>query len=127
MVQVFAEAVRPTKQGALIMDTPGYDISSVTSMVAGGATVVVFTTGRGTPTGHALAPVLKVTGNRETAQRMKDNMDVDVSGIVDGTLTIAEAGRRILNDVVAVANGRTTKAETFGFSDIAVDHVCRYI
>ena len=58
---------------------------------------------------------------------MKDNMDVDVSGIVDGTLTIAEAGRRILNDVLAVANGRTTKAEAFGFSDIAVDHVCRYI
>ena len=45
----------------------------------------------------------------------------------DGTLTIAEAGRRILNDVLAVANGRTTKAEAFGFSDIAVDHVCRYI
>ena len=127
VVEVLPEGVRPTKKGALIMDTPGYDISSVTSMVAGGATVVVFTTGRGTPTGHALAPVLKVTGNRETAERMKDNMDVDVSGIVDGTLTIAEAGRRILNDVLAVANGRTTKAEAFGFSDIAVDHVCRYI
>ena len=127
VVEVLAEGCRPTKKGALMMDTPGYDISSVTSMVAGGATVVVFTTGRGTPTGHALAPVLKVTGNRETAQRMKDNMDVDVSGIVDGTLTIAEAGRRILNDVLAVANGRTTKAEAFGFSDIAVDHVCRYI
>lgn len=127
VVEVLAEAAQPTKKGALIMDTPGYDISSVTSMVAGGATVVVFTTGRGTPTGHALAPVIKVTGNRETATRMADNMDVDVSGIIEGTETIAQAGERILEEVIEVASGRQTKAEAFGFSDIAVDHVCRYI
>ncbi len=127
VVEVLPEGVRPTKKGALIMDTPGYDISSVTSMVAGGATVVVFTTGRGTPTGHALTPVLKVTGNRETAQRMKDNMDVDVSGIVEGTLSIDQAGAKLVEEVLEVANGRKTKAETLGFSDIAVDHICRYI
>ncbi len=127
VVEVLPEGVRPTKKGALIMDTPGYDISSVTSMVAGGATVVVFTTGRGTPTGHALTPVLKVTGNRETAQRMKDNMDVDVSGIVEGTLSIDQAGAKLVEEVLEVANGRKTKAEALGFSDIAVDHICRYI
>lgn len=127
VVEVLAEGVRPTKKGALIMDTPGYDISSVTSMIAGGATMVVFTTGRGTPTGHALAPVIKVTGNRETAARMADNMDVDVSGIIDGTMTLKEAGDLLVEEVVEVANGRKTKAEAFGFSDIAVDHICRYI
>ena len=109
------------------MDTPGYDISSVTSMVAGGAALVVFTTGRGTPTGHALAPVIKITGNRETAHRMADNMDIDVSNIIEGTQTIAQAGEQILEEVLAVASGRPTKAESFGFSDIAVDHICRYI
>jgi altronate dehydratase large subunit len=127
VVEVLAEGVRPTKKGALIMDTPGYDISSVTSMIAGGATVVVFTTGRGTPTGHALAPVIKVTGNRETAARMADNMDVDVSGIIDGTMTLKEAGAMLVEEVVEVASGRKSKAEAFGFSDIAVDHICRYI
>ncbi|MCF0253577.1 MAG: UxaA family hydrolase [Duodenibacillus sp.] len=127
VVEVLDEAVRPTKKGALIMDTPGYDISSVTSMVAGGATLVVFTTGRGTPTGHALAPVLKVTGNRETARRMADNMDVDVSGVLEGEMTVAEAGELVLEAVVETASGRATKAEAFGFSDIAVDHVCRFI
>lgn len=127
VVEVLAEAERPTKKGALIMDTPGYDISSVTSMVAGGATLVVFTTGRGTPTGHALAPVVKVTGNRETAARMADNMDIDVSGILEGDITIDQAGEKILEEVVAVASGKTTKAEAFGFSDIAVDHICRFI
>ena len=96
-------------------------------MVAGGATLVVFTTGRGTPTGHALAPVLKVTGNAVTAERMKDNMDIDVSGIVSGTLSIRDAGERILGEVLEVASGRVTKAESYGFSDIAVDHVCRFI
>ena len=123
VVEVLAEGARPTKKGALIMDTPGYDISSVTSMVAGGATIVVFTTGRGTPTGHALAPVLKVTGNSVTARRMADNMDIDVSGIVEGTLTIKDAGEKILGEVLEVAGGRVTKAESYGFSDIAVDHV----
>ncbi|MCG5031477.1 UxaA family hydrolase [Mesosutterella sp. OilRF-GAM-744-9] len=127
VVEVLREAQRPTKKGALIMDTPGYDIASVTSMVAGGATLVVFTTGRGTPTGHALAPVIKVTGNRETAHRMADNMDIDVSGILEGDLTIEQAGSRILEEVVKVAGGKTTKAESFGFSDIAVDHICRFI
>lgn len=127
VVEVLAEGAHPTKKGALIMDTPGYDISSVTSMVAGGATIVVFTTGRGTPTGHALAPVLKVTGNAVTARRMADNMDIDVSGIVEGTLTIKDAGEKILGEVLEVASGRVTKAEAYGFSDIAVDHVCRFI
>ena len=125
--EVLQEAARPTKKGALIMDTPGYDISSVTSMVAGGATIVVFTTGRGTPTGHALAPVIKVTGNPLTAERMKDNMDIDVSGILEGEETINQAGERILKEVLEVAGGKVTKAEALGFSDIAVDHVCRYI
>lgn len=58
---------------------------------------------------------------------MKDNMDIDVSGILEGTETISEAGKRILDEVVKVADGKKTKAEAFGFSDIAVDHICRYI
>ncbi|MBQ1371104.1 MAG: altronate dehydratase, partial [Clostridia bacterium] len=66
IVEVLEQAKRPTKRGAVVMDTAGYDISSVTSMVAGGCQVVVFTTGRGTPTGNAIVPVLKVTANEVT-------------------------------------------------------------
>ena len=91
VVEVVEQAARPTKKGAIIMDTAGYDISSVTSMVAGGCQAIVFTTGRGTPTGNAIVPVIKVTGNKLTYQRMEDNMDVDVSGIVDGACTIRES------------------------------------
>lgn len=54
-------------------------------------------------------------------------MDIDVSGILEGDLTIADAGKGILDEVLRVASGKVTKAEAFGFSDIAVDHICRFI
>ena len=58
---------------------------------------------------------------------MADNMDIDVLGIVEGTLTIKDAGEKILGEVLEVVGGRVTKAEAYGFSDITVDHVCRFI
>ena len=127
IVQVLAQAERPTEHGAIVMDTAGYDISSVTSMVAGGCNAVIFTTGRGTPTGNAIVPVLKVTANAHTYQWMEDNMDVDLSGIVQGSITIPEAGKLLLDEVGGVCSGKLTKAEAYGFSDVAVDHVCRFV
>ena len=109
------------------MDTAGYDISSVTSMVAAGCQLVIFTTGRGTCTGNAIAPVLKVTANARTYQHMEDNMDVDLSPIVRGEKSIKQMGKELLQEVENIANGQLTKAEAFGFSDIAVDHVCRFV
>ena len=125
--EVLEQAARPTQKGAVVMDTAGYDISSVTSMVAGGCQVVIFTTGRGTPTGNAIVPVLKVTANERTYRCMEDNMDVDLSAIVRGEATHQEMGAKLLDEIVAIANGKLTKAETYGFSDIAVDHVCRFV
>ena len=127
IVEVLEQAARPTKRGAIVMDTAGYDISSVTSMVAGGCQIVIFTTGRGTPTGNAIVPVLKVTANERTYQKMEDNMDVDLSPIIRGEKTYREMGAELLHRIHEVANGRLTKAEAYGFSDIAVDHVCRYV
>ena len=127
IVEVLQEGVRPTKSGSLIMDTPGYDVASVTMMVAGGCQLVAFTTGRGTPTGIALAPVLKITGNRETYHHMEDNMDVDVSGITEGIYSISDGAERIFDAIVESANGRMTKAEVYGFSDICIDHICRFV
>ena len=127
IVEVLAQAERPTKHGAIVMDTAGYDISSVTSMVAGGCNAVIFTTGRGTPTGNAIVPVLKVTANARTYRMMDDNMDVDLSGIIKGTTTYRESGRELLEIIGDVCNGKMTKAEVYGFSDIAIDHVCRFV
>ena len=127
IVEVLEQAVPPTKRGAVVMDTAGYDISSVTSMVAAGCNAVIFTTGRGTCTGNAIVPVLKVTANARTYQHMEDNMDVDLSPIVRGEKTYQEMGAEMLNNIQDICNGKMTKAEAFGFSDIAVDHVCRFV
>lgn len=127
VVEVLEQAVRPSKRGALVMDTAGYDISSVTSMVAAGCNIVVFTTGRGTPTGNAIVPVMKVTANARTYEKMEDNMDYDLSAIIKGTKTYQEMGKELLDEVLKIANGKLTKAEAYGFSDIAVDHVCRFV
>ena len=127
VVEVLQQADRPTKTGAIVMDTAGFDISSVTSMVAGGCSAVIFTTGRGTPTGNAIAPVLKVTANERTYRMMEDNMDVDLSPILRGEKTFREMGEKMLEEIGAVCNGKLTKAEAYGFSDIAVDHVCRFV
>lgn len=127
IVEVLQQAERPTKTGAIVMDTAGFDISSVTSTVAGGCSAVIFTTGRGTPTGNAIAPVLKVTANERTYRMMEDNMDVDLSPILRGEKTFREMGEELLEEIGAVCNGKLTKAEAYGFSDIAVDHVCRFV
>ncbi len=127
VVEVLGQAERPTKQGAILMDTAGYDISSVTAMAAAGCSAIIFTTGRGTPTGNAVVPVLKVTANARTYQRMEDNMDVDLSAIVAGTKTYREMGAELLEIIRDVCSGKLTKAEAFGFSDVAVDHVCRFV
>ncbi len=127
IVEVLQQAEIPTKQGAIVMDTAGYDISSVTSMVAGGCNAVIFTTGRGTCTGNAIVPVLKVTANERTFKKMVDNMDIDLSPVMRGEKTIEEAGREMIKDIQEICSGRLTKAEAYGFSDVAVDHVCRFV
>jgi altronate dehydratase large subunit len=108
------------RKGLTVMDTPGLDVESVTGMVGGGAQVVVFTTGLGTPTGNPVAPVIKITGNARTARQMADNIDVDVSGIMDDSETLDAAADRLFADVLAVASGRETAAESLGHREFAI-------
>jgi altronate dehydratase large subunit len=109
-----------SRRGLTVMDTPGLDVESVTGMVGGGAQVVVFTTGLGTPTGNPIAPVIKVTGNARTAQSMADNIDVDVSGVLDDSETLGAAADRLFAEVLAVACGRDTAAERLGHREFAI-------
>ena len=71
--------------------------------------------------------MLKVTANERTYRMMEDNMDVDLSAVLRSEKTIVQMGSELVDIVVEVASGRMTKAEAFGFSDIAVDHVCRFV
>ena len=124
---VFDYAKPVTEKGLVIMDTPGNDPSSVAGMVAGGAQIVVFSTGRGTPTGNPIVPVIKITGNRITFANMKDNIDVDASPVIYGPQTLKELGNELLKEVVEVANGKQTKAETLGYTETAIARLCNYV
>ena len=104
------------EKGLVIMDTPGNDPSSVAGMVAGGAQVIVFSTGRGTPTGNPISPVIKITGNKITFANMSDNIDIDASPVIYGPQTLKELGEEFLQELVEVANGKQTKAETLGYT-----------
>ena len=70
---------------------------------------------------------MKVTANKKTYHNMEDNMDVDLSAIIDGTSTIQECGKMLVDEILQVSSGKLTKAEAYDFSDIAVDHVCRFV
>ena len=120
LVDVVPYAGRLGGKGLSVMDTPGLDVESVTGMVAGGAQVVVFTTGLGTPTGNPVAPVIKITGNAKTARSMADNIDLDVSGVIADTETLDEAADRLMAEVIAVASGKETTAEALGHREFAI-------
>jgi altronate hydrolase len=98
--------------GLNLQCTPGNDVECVTAQVGAGASVVLFTTGLGTPTGNPIAPVVKLSTNSSLAQRMHDIIDVDTGPIIDGAQTIEQMGGTILDFVVKVASGEIrTKAE----------------
>ncbi|HVJ49023.1 UxaA family hydrolase [Desulfitobacterium sp.] len=117
---VLAYGEAPSGKGLYVMDSPGQDVESITGMVAGGATIVIFTTGRGTPTGCPIAPVIKITGNARTFIMMEDNMDIDASTIISGEETIEHVGQRILDSIVEVANGHMPKAESLGHKEFGI-------
>jgi altronate dehydratase large subunit len=118
--EVVPYARRPSKRGLVVMDTPGYDIASVTGKVAAGTHLVLFTTGRGSPCGCPIAPVVKVCSNSTTFARMADNMDVNAGAIVDGDATLEQVGKAIFDEACQAANGKLTKAEQFGHREFAI-------
>ncbi|MEP6684081.1 MAG: altronate dehydratase family protein [Parafilimonas sp.] len=100
------------KPGLNLLCTPGSDIESTTAEVGAGATIILFTTGLGTPTGNPIAPVLKLSTSTALFNKMNDIIDIDTGSIIEGNETIENAGERILNYIIDVANGNTlAKAE----------------
>jgi altronate hydrolase len=95
----------PPGRGLWLMQGPGYDQESTPGLVAAGAQVVVFTTGRGTTIGNAIAPVVKLASNTPVFERMSRDLDLSAGGIIDGTETIEQVGERVFEHVRRVASG----------------------
>jgi altronate hydrolase len=103
--------------GLVFRDTPGYDPVSATGQVAGGANVICFTTGRGSVYGCKPAPSLKLATNSAMYRRMSEDMDINCGAILDGEMTVQQAGEMIFRRIIEVASGRRTMSEEHGFGE----------
>ena len=115
LVAVYEYAEPVTARGFVYMDTPGYDPVSATGQVAGGANMIVFTTGRGSAYGCAPAPSLKLSTNTALWVRQEEDIDLNCGEILDGTSTVAETGERLFQLMLATASGAKSKSEVHGY------------
>ena len=106
-----------SQPGLNLQCTPGNDVECVTAQAGAGASIVLFTTGLGTPTGNPVAPVVKISTNTNLARRMPDIIDIDAGGIISGDRTVEQMGEEILQQVIRIADGERTKAELLGQDD----------
>ena len=114
---------KPLTPGLYFMDTPGHDIEQLAGFGAGHINVVVFTSGRGTPTGSAIMPTIKVSTNTPMYSAIPDLIDLDAGTIADGLETLAQVGDRIFAEIIEVANGKLTKAERGGHHEFALSRM----
>lgn len=117
LVDVYDYAAPITEKGFVFMDTPGYDPASITGMVAGGANVVCFTTGRGSVYGCKPSPSLKLATNSVMYHRMEGDMDVNCGQVVDGEKSVPEMGEEIFQAILRMASGEKSKSEALGFGE----------
>lgn len=111
----YAEPI--TSRGLVFMDTPGYDPVNATGLVAGGANVLCFTTGRGSAFGCKPTPSIKLATNTALYRRMTDDMDLDCGPVAEGTHSVREMGQQIFDLILDVASGRRTASEDLGYGD----------
>lgn len=117
LMAVYPYARPVTAKGLVFMDTPGYDAVSLTGMVAGGANVICFTTGRGSVYGCKPVPSLKLATTTGLYRRMEDDMDLNCGETIDGQTTVQEMGKRIFKSILKVASGEKTKSERLGIGE----------
>jgi altronate dehydratase large subunit len=113
----------PSKKGFVIMDTPGNDVQSITGKMAGGVQIIAFTTGRGTPVGSLVAPVIKISSNSHIYNKMRDNIDINAGTIIDGNESISSIGETIFTKIINTASGEITCAERFGHQEVGINRI----
>ncbi|HEY1426474.1 MAG TPA: UxaA family hydrolase, partial [Caulobacteraceae bacterium] len=115
LMDVVEYAAPIERRGLIFMDSPGFDPCSATGQVASGATIIAFTTGRGSAFGCKPSPSIKLSSNSDVYRRMADDIDLDCGAIAEGGCTVAQKGEEILALLLEVASGQATKSETLGY------------
>ncbi|MBF4693946.1 UxaA family hydrolase [Fusibacter ferrireducens] len=109
-----------TKPGLSFMDTPGNDLAASLGICAGGAQVILFSTGRGTPMGFAAAPMIKITANQHVATVMSENIDVDLTSIIQGQISVEQGGQLLFDHLIRVCQGEEVVAEKLGHREFSL-------
>jgi altronate dehydratase large subunit len=127
IVEVIRNGDRPTRKGLIFMDAPAPAIENMTALCAGGAQVIVFTTGKGHTCGNAICPTIKVCGNPTTVKLVRDNIDVDLSEVIAGNMSIEAASEILERELIDVCIGKVTRAEILGEEEMAISRVCKSV
>jgi altronate hydrolase len=117
LVDVYRYAEPVTSKGFVFMDTPGYDPVSLTGIVAGGANVICFTTGRGSVYGCRPVPSIKLASNTPMYARMAEDMDINCGPVAEGDASVEELGQVVFRRILEVASGSRTRSESLGIGD----------
>lgn len=123
--EVVGYGQRPTRKGLVIMDAPCPGVENMTALAAGGSHAIIFSTGRGNPSGNPVCPTIKVSGNPYTVASLADNIDVDVSAVITRRMPLDEAARLLDAELLAVCAGKLTRAEILGEVDVAISRIAR--
>ena len=114
---VYLYAQHIEQKGLVFMDSPGYDPVSATGQIASGAQIICFTTGRGSAFGCKPAPCIKLSSNTQLYERMRDDIDINCGGVLDGEISLEECGEKIFRHILKIASGEATKSELLGYGD----------
>lgn len=125
MMEVLGYGQRPSTKGFVVMDAPCAGIENMTALASGGCHVIVFSTGKGNTSGNPVVPVIKVSGNPHTVVNLADNIDLDLSAVITGGMSLDDAAKMIEVELVAVCNGKMPKAELLGEGEIAISRIAR--
>jgi altronate hydrolase len=117
LTEVYRYAESVTQKGLVFMDTPGFDPVSATGQIAGGANMIMFTTGRGSMFGSKPVPCMKLATNTPMYNRLMEDMDINCGVVLDGERDVEEMGQIIFQQMLEVASGKKTKSELLGLGD----------